>query len=61
MDKKTRQLFTVYGKIRLKFGIDRLYAPRKEGGQLKIVQSKQLEAYNTVFVVGMKTDTGNVD
>ena len=33
IDKKTRKLFTIYGALHPKSGVDRLYIPRKEGGR----------------------------
>ena len=33
IDRKTRKLFTIYGALRPKSDVDRLYIPRKEGGR----------------------------
>ena len=33
MDTETRKLFTIYGAIHTKSGVDRLYIPREEGGR----------------------------
>ena len=33
MDRKTRKLFTMYGGFHPKPDVDRLYVPRKDGGQ----------------------------
>ena len=33
IDRKTRKLFTIYGALRTKSDVDRLYIPRKEGGR----------------------------
>ena len=33
IDKKTRQLFTIYGALHPNSDVDRLYIPRKEGGR----------------------------
>ena len=33
IDRKTRKLFTVYGRLHPKSDVDRLYMPRKEGGR----------------------------
>ena len=33
-DKKTRKLFTIYGGLHLKSDVDRLYIPRKDGGEV---------------------------
>ena len=32
IDRKTRNLFTIYGSLHPKSDVDRLYIPRKEGG-----------------------------
>ena len=33
IDRKTRNLFTIYGALNHKLDVDRLYIPRKEGGR----------------------------
>ena len=33
IDRKTRNLFTIYGALQPKPDVDRLYIPRKEGGR----------------------------
>ena len=33
IERKTRKLFTIYGPLHPKSGVDRLYIPRKEGGR----------------------------
>ena len=33
IDRKTRKLFTIYGALHPKSGVDRSYIPRKEGGR----------------------------
>ena len=33
IDRKTRNLFTIYGALHPKLDVDRLYIPRKEGGR----------------------------
>ena len=36
IDRKTRKLFTIYGALRLKSDVDRLYVSKKEGGRYLI-------------------------
>ena len=33
IDRKTRKLFTIYGRLHSKSDVDRLYTPRKHGGR----------------------------
>ena len=33
IDRKTRKLFTIYGRLQPKSDVDRLYIPRKDGGR----------------------------
>ena len=33
IDRKTRKLFTIYGRLHPKSDVDRLYIPRKDGGR----------------------------